>query len=482
MLRILSTLFLLSAISLAQQPQQQQGAAAEPASLEGKVLNLIGGQGVRKVNLTLYPMGGAPTGDSAKPYGTTTDSDGKFVFEAVEPGRYNLWAERSGFIRQSYGAKHGLSGGTTIALAAGQHLKDISLQLTPQAVLSGKVTDEDGDPLGRTQVRVVQIGYRNGKRQPTSRQNGMSDEEGEFKLSNLPPGRYYVCTGTPARRASFEAARSADRDPAKAKPRESYAPACYPSATDATSAVAIDVSAGQTIAGIDIRLHKSAVVRVKGQLSGAVPGHPYDQVQVSLYPADPAEAVFNFSGGSGSVDKKGDFELSNVHPGSYRLTAMVFQGNPQTLGSQPIQVGHEGEQEMPPHAIDLSGGVLGELRVFVKMAAGEVDGVVHDDNSQPAAGANVTLVPDPPNPDQQQLYHSASTDQNGSFQLKNLAPGNYRVYAWEDLEAGAQFDPDFLKPHSSKSERVTVDENGRAQITLTRISVAAVEEAKAKGK
>jgi hypothetical protein len=86
-LRLISTLFLLTAICFAQEQP-------EPASLEGKVTNLIGGQAVREVNLTLRPMGGA-SGEPAKPYGTVSDSDGKFIFEAVEPGRYTLYAERA---------------------------------------------------------------------------------------------------------------------------------------------------------------------------------------------------------------------------------------------------------------------------------------------------------------------------------------------------------------------------------------------------
>jgi protocatechuate 3,4-dioxygenase beta subunit len=556
-LRLISTFFLLISICFAQEQP-------EPASLEGKVTNLIGGQAVRKVNLTLRPMGAA-SGEPAKPYGTVSDSDGKFIFEAVEPGRYTLYAERAGFVRQSYGARHSGSAGTVLALAAGQHLKDIAFQLTPQAVLSGKVVDDEGDPVGRTQIRVLQMGYRNGKRQAMARQGGMSDEEGEFKISALSPGRYYLCASAPMRMMAHEGTRSAARDPSKANaPREEFAETCYPSATDSTGAVPIDVAAGQSVAGIDIRLRKSAVVRVKGQVAGNIPSRPYDQIQISLQSMDPANSMFSF-GGSGNVDKKGNFELLNVHAGSYRLTAISFQGVPQTLGSQPIEVGNEdikditirlipptdlpgrvivegqapqpapamqiqfytsdtisfgssdtsvgddgtftlnsvtpakyslsihplpdgaylrtiriGDQEMPANAIDLSGGVSGQLQVYLKMSAGEIDGVVHDDDGQPAGGAVVTVAPDPPNPEQEQLYHRSETDQNGTFQVKNVAPGNYRVYAWEDLEYGAQLDPDLLKAHSSRSERVTIDESGKAQVTLARISVTSVEEAKAK--
>lgn len=570
-LKVTSKLFLCTVVCCAQQQtapnQPQNPQPQEPAGLEGKVVSLIGGQPVRKVNLTLRPMSPG-SGEPAKPYGTVSDTGGKFVFESVEPGRYTLWAERAGFIRQSYGAKHGDARGTTITLPAGLHMKDITFQLTPQATLSGKVLDEDGDPVGRAQVQVLQMTYQKGKRGPAGRQSVLSDENGEFKIANLGPGRYYLCAGKPMRMSAFEGTRSASADPSKANaPREDLAPTCYPNAADAASAVAIDVSAGRDVPGLDIRLRKLAVVRVNGQLAGDIPGHPYEQIQVSLQDA----AGSMLSGFGGNADKKGNFELASVHPGSYRLVAALVQGAYQPLGSQPLEVGNEdvkdvvfrltapadlkgrviiegeknasaqqndardtaagqspkptpslrvqfystegmyfgspntivaddgtftianviparyqlslyplpdgayvrsvrvGEQEMPAHAIDLSGGVAGELQVILKMAAGEVDGTVQDENGQPASGAVVTLLPDPPNPEQEQLYHTAATDQNGSFQVKNVAPGNYRVYAWEDLEAGAQYDAELLKPHSGKSERITIDENGHAQVTLTRI-------------
>ena len=55
----------------------------------------------------------------------------------------------------------------------------------------------------------------------------------------------------------------------------------------------------------------------------------------------------------------------------------------------------------------------------------------------------MTLVPDPPQPEQTHLYRQMSADQNRQFTFKNLLPGTYRVYAWETLDNGAHFDPRF---------------------------------------
>ncbi|MBV8820648.1 MAG: carboxypeptidase regulatory-like domain-containing protein, partial [Acidobacteriaceae bacterium] len=505
-----------------------------------------------------------PTPDASKPYGTVTDGDGKFIFEVLDPGRYTLSAERAGYLRQAYGAKAGQMNGSTLTLAPGQHMSAIAITMAPQAVLMGRVLDEDGEPMGRAQIRVLQMGYRQGKRGPIVRMGNGTDENGQFRITGLSPGRYFVCAGVPFARSSVEALRSASASHPQTKaPREDYAPTCYPNSSDVEGATLIDLPAGREVSGLDIRLRKSTVVRVKGQISGGVPGNSYDQIQVSLQSAgDSATVLF---GGSVQVNRKGNFELPSVHPGSYRLVAMNYQGQTQTLGVQPLEVGTEdiqdvvlslvppsdlkgriilegdpkppapgetppapplmhvqlysrdvpnfygyataaddgtftianvaparnytltvsvppggyvrsvrlGEQDMPQHSIDLSSASGSELQINVKMAAGEVDGSVTDGNSQPASGAVITIIPDPPNPELQYLYHQTRTDQNGAFQVKSVAPGNYTVYAWEELESGAQFDPDFLKPFSSKSEHVTMSENGRAQLNLTRIPAPA---------
>jgi uncharacterized surface anchored protein len=206
-------------------------------------------------------------------------------------------------------------------------------------------------------------------------------------------------------------------------------------------------------------------VIVEGQAPQAAPS-----MQIQFYPTD----TISFGSLNTSVGDDGTFTLNGVTPAKYSLSIHPL---PDGAYLRTVRIG---DQETPANAIDLSGGVSGQLQVYLKMSAGEIDGVVHDDNGQPAGGAVVTLAPDPPNPEQEQLYHRAETDQNGIFQVKNVAPGNYRVYAWEDLEYGAQLDPDLLKAHSIRSERVTIDENGKAQVTLARISVSSGEEGKAK--
>jgi hypothetical protein len=63
------------------------------------------------------------------------------------------------------------------------------------------------------------------------------------------------------------------------------------------------------------------------------------------------------------------------------------------------------------------------------------------------------------------------TDQNGRYTLKGIDPGDYKLFAWEDIEPGAWDDPEYLKPFESRGQKVTIPENGRENIALDAIPV-----------
>src|SRR5260370_5122679 len=91
----------------------------------------------------------------AAPYAGTSDADGKFRIENVEPGSYRLAAERQGFVRREYGAGQNSMLGTTLNVVAASELKDLNFNLIPQAVITGKVVDEGGEGMARVQIQLL---------------------------------------------------------------------------------------------------------------------------------------------------------------------------------------------------------------------------------------------------------------------------------------------------------------------------------------
>jgi len=68
------------------------------------------------------------------------------------------------------------------------------------------------------------------------------------------------------------------------------------------------------------------------------------------------------------------------------------------------------------------------------------------------------------------LFNSQTTDQYGKFDLHGLAPGEYRIFAWDGIENNAWEDEDFLKPFEAQGTRIEVQDDDVTTIKLTAIA------------
>lgn len=73
----------------------------------------------------------------------------------------------------------------------------------------------------------------------------------------------------------------------------------------------------------------------------------------------------------------------------------------------------------------------------------------------------MVLVPEGKRRESDRDYRQTSADQSGKFSLQGIAPGEYRLFAFDDVEFGAYMDPDWLKPYESEGERISVGEGGK---------------------
>jgi hypothetical protein len=81
---------------------------------------------------------------------TVTDNEGKFVLRELGAGGYRLEVRASGYAWQEYGAKPGEASartGTVVTLAPGQITPGITIPLTTDGILSGRITSTSGEPL-----------------------------------------------------------------------------------------------------------------------------------------------------------------------------------------------------------------------------------------------------------------------------------------------------------------------------------------------
>ena len=67
------------------------------------------------------------------------------------------------------------------------------------------------------------------------------------------------------------------------------------------------------------------------------------------------------------------------------------------------------------------------------------------------------------------MFRTASTDRAGSFQVKGLPPGDYRVYAWEGLDKDTWLDPDFVQ-NESRGRSIHIEEGKTSNVDVPIIS------------
>src|SRR4029077_14437827 len=96
---------------------------------------------------------------------------------------------RTGYVRETLSTPSGQT--KLLEVVSEKNTGGIELKLTPQSVVAGHVFDEDGDPLQSVNVEVWRYSYPRGRRQLMQVQNGSTNDLGEFRISNLSPGRYY---------------------------------------------------------------------------------------------------------------------------------------------------------------------------------------------------------------------------------------------------------------------------------------------------
>jgi hypothetical protein len=148
----------------------------------------------------------------------------------------------------------------------------------------------------------------------------------------------------------------------------------------------------------------------------------------------------------------------NVPPDHYVLR---FGGLPREAY---VKSARAGETDVLADGLTVTGAGTIEIAIALALDGGAVQGVVRDKNQQPVPGATILLAPD--RRSRADLFKSTTSDQNGHYEFAAIAPGNYKLFAWEDVEPEAWEDSDFLKDYEKLGEKVALDPGARANVDL----------------
>ena len=426
-LRLLSLCILalcVHAVAQDSNPRLSSGRAA----IAGVVTRDPTSEPVKKALVELIAENQKEGGD----YTAETGADGAFRIENILPGRYRLFAERSGFL--DVDKHHGRSEGHVLVLAAGQEVKDLQIRLQAAAVLHGRVTDEDGDALPSAEVTVWRQTFVSGHKRWEQAGSERTNDLGEYRIANLPSGNVYVSVAPPpdfkrlieSGGTAVEARNAAANEKG---PATAYQTTYYPGTSDRGQASPIQLHPGDEFP-VNFSLTPSPSFSVRGQVVNLP---PRTTATIMLQSRDSR----TFTSVGTEMHKDGSFLIRDVSPGSYTIMASV-EGSPVPMtAQQSFEVGAnsvDGLRLAPqPGAVirgqlRLDGG--GNLSRFgreglylVLQAAGS-----EESDAMFQAGTKFSNL--------------AHVGPDGAFEWADVPPGNYYVRIMGDSGTNADW---FLK-------------------------------------
>lgn len=385
---------LLSAIAIAVAVSQGQVAQPPPskgtATIKGKVIDKESGAPIRRAVVSLRPMIGNAVQQNY------TNEDGVFEFRQIAAGRYELRAS-PGEYRVTH-VEMGLSpalappGSPSLQITDGEERTDIVIALPRAHAISGRVIDEDGQPLANVEIALSPERFFGGGRPRTT------DDRGTFRIYGLVSGKYRVCADN-RRGPTFDAPLVR---------RVQYVRTCYPSAVDPSEADDVTV-AELDVTGLEIRMVRRPTFLIAGQVLAAN-GALLENAQINVTRFDG-----NRSSGTGTrLSANGMFQISNVTPGTYEISARL--GRSERTFEPDEREPQWGGMRLEVTTADIE-GILIPLKRGVSLKGT----VTFDEPPQSGAGGKLQVWLRPPDgAGDRPRPMPATVADDGTFELKEL--------------------------------------------------------------
>jgi hypothetical protein len=209
------------------------------------------------------------------------------------------------------------------------------------------------------------------------------------------------------------------------------------------------------ITGLVIELVPAMAVNGTLTIDGRAPGNVTVRVAIGAvgnpsptYQGIPARAVI-------PNPDDGTFNIGTVPQSRYRvemgagLPADLYVSDVRLSGISVFDTGFEvGREPLAP------------LQVSLRSGAGTVEGVVRDGSNRPVSNATVVVVPPDARRENRVLYKSATSDAAGKFTVRGIAPGSYKLFAFEGLAGGEFYNARFLLKYEFRGKSINVTQGG----------------------
>ncbi|HSR98653.1 MAG TPA: carboxypeptidase-like regulatory domain-containing protein, partial [Kofleriaceae bacterium] len=384
--------------------QQLDGAVVRlfPAHrVTGKVV--VAGTGERCPDATVLLRPPGHPDDSIE----TTERDGWWVADSVQPGTYQPGIYCTGYARREPYAQ---------IIVGNEDVTGLQWEVDPGARIRGKVVTRSGDPIDGVEIWLRRVTGNDAGFSGTAR----SGRDGRYEAGGLKPGTYRLST-------------QSDRGVA---PPEGYS---------------VTVAEGATA-------ERDLVLDDTGTLAGTVvdsAGVPVPDVRV--FASGSAQSMFS---NDATSDVDGGFTLDGMPPGAYRISSLRDMGiNVRAL--------RPGENIGNDQLATVEARQTATVKVVMEATTGTIQGTVVDAAGAPVSDAYVACARESGGPggassevartreDWSGRNKPVLTTTDGHFQLTRLTSGNYTVRAYR--KGGGE----------AIAEHVAVGSSPRLQIAST---------------
>ncbi len=374
--------------------------------------------------------------------GALTNSEGEYEIVDLPPMEYFIVAARPGTSWRPYGTYypssiHPSDAKSIIVKSGGEAVADIEWQDVPRYKVSGTVLPELSHD-ATTPLAALYIIYRDTRVRddvppddipsPSRISTGVPQTEtnmpatfrgGQFEIRDVRPGSYDVIAVVGSGETRFSGSATVeviDRD----------------------------------IEGVVVGTHPGVTVKANVPFS-IMP------IGTTPYLGSSMKMVDNYA----EVGGQAVYSIRNVPEGTYAVLA---------LGGVATDVQQNG-RSIYDTGLVIGAAAPAPLEILTARVPGSLHGVVQSADRRAARYAWISLVPSPPHRTNPALYKTVRADANGRFEMTGLVPGDYKVFAFDEIPYNAAANPLFISRFESFGIGIRIGEGQNSQLSPPLVSM-----------